>query len=72
MVPMNAVLLATLPTAVEKNRDPVHCKRLFQTRSNTTRIQVLTPPTEMSAFTLFLFAVETNLVKSSSPPETNS
>ena len=29
MVFTNAVLLAALPKAVEKNRDPVHLKRVF-------------------------------------------
>jgi len=33
MVSTNAVLLAGLPTAVEKKRDPVHFKQLFYGRS---------------------------------------
>ena len=35
-------------------------------------IQSLTPPTEISAFTWFSLAVETNLAKSSSPPKMDS
>ena len=70
MVLMNAVLLAALPMAVEKKRDPVHFKRLFYVQlKHGTHIKTLTPPIETSAFTLFSLAVETNLSRSSSPPE---
>jgi hypothetical protein len=35
-------------------------------------VRPLTPPIEMSTFTLFFLAAKTNLVRSSSPPEIDS
>ena len=69
MVSTNAVLLAALLTAVEKKRDPAHFKRSLCGRS---KHGVLTPPTEISAFTLPFLAAETNSARSSSPPEIDS